>query len=152
MLIGREQIEALIPHAGSMSLLDEVLEWDQASIDCLSRSHLRSDNPLLRDGRLSTVHAVEYGAQAMALHGALLAQQKGQRIGSGYLVALRDLQLEGRYLDDNDAPLLVRAEQLMQQGGHMIYQLRVTQNQQLRISVRATVAATNTAAAAERSG
>jgi predicted hotdog family 3-hydroxylacyl-ACP dehydratase len=55
-----------------MCLLDSVLRWDAEEILCQTGSHLLADNPL-RAGRLGVANAIEYAAQAMAVHGALLA-------------------------------------------------------------------------------
>jgi predicted hotdog family 3-hydroxylacyl-ACP dehydratase len=68
-----ERIRELVPHAGKMCLLERVVDCDTASIRCETRSHLDRANPLRRNGHLSSVCAIEYAAQAMALHGALTA-------------------------------------------------------------------------------
>ena len=77
-MIGRDEILELIPHQGAMCLWEEVVAWDQARIRLRTRSHADPDNPLCGDGMagermLRAVHLCEYGAQAMAVHGALLA-------------------------------------------------------------------------------
>ena len=36
----------LIPHAGTMCLLDAVLAWDERTIHATSAGHARADNPL----------------------------------------------------------------------------------------------------------
>jgi predicted hotdog family 3-hydroxylacyl-ACP dehydratase len=51
--------QALIPHQGTMCLLDEVVAWDADAIHARSRSHSRADNPLRSDGRLRAVHLPE---------------------------------------------------------------------------------------------
>ena len=86
-------IRDLIPHAGLMCLLDRLVAWDDARVTTATRSHLRADNPLLRDGRLHPVNLCEYGAQAVAVHGGLLAHRDGQRVAPGLLVSLRDVWL-----------------------------------------------------------
>ena len=73
-LLAHAELEALIPHAGGMCLLDTVESWDAETIHCRSLSHLRADNPLREKGRLAALHLAEYGAQAMAVHGGLLAR------------------------------------------------------------------------------
>ncbi|MGH8502676.1 MAG: hypothetical protein ACREVE_09435, partial [Gammaproteobacteria bacterium] len=75
--VDKDAIRALIPHAGTMCLLDAVLEWDDESIHCTSETHRAADNPLRREGRLSALHAFEYGAQAVAVHGGLRARAAG---------------------------------------------------------------------------
>ncbi len=126
MSLGRQQLCALIPHAGSMCLLDRVERWDETEILCSTGSHCHPDNPLRRGDRLASIHAMEYGAQAMAVHGGLLAQQRQESIRSGILVAIRDAQLYRDRLDDLANPLQVEAIQLLASGADQIYQVRIS--------------------------
>jgi len=71
-MLTREHILGLIPHQGTMCLLDRVLDWSAGEIVCAASSHLAPDNPLRRDGRLGAICGIEYGLQAAALHGALV--------------------------------------------------------------------------------
>jgi predicted hotdog family 3-hydroxylacyl-ACP dehydratase len=88
----------LLPHAGAMCLLDAVLAWDAHTLDAVSASHAREDNPLRGAHGLHAVHLAEYGAQAMALHGALLARDRGVHTARpGMLVSLRDVLLTVEY-------------------------------------------------------
>ena len=91
--VNKAEIRTLIPHSGSMCLLDSVTEWDDRSINCISNTHRDPANPLRRDGRLSAVHAFEYAAQAAAVHGGLRARSVGVTAPPGYLAALRDAHL-----------------------------------------------------------
>jgi predicted hotdog family 3-hydroxylacyl-ACP dehydratase len=68
-----DAICARLPHAGRMCLLDRLVAWDSESITCHASSHRDADNPLRSGGRLHAVAGVEYAAQAVALHGSLLA-------------------------------------------------------------------------------
>lgn len=147
MLIEREELCSLIPHAGTMCLLDGVQQWDSQSIVCVSQSHRDPANPLrsqTRDGTqhmpsLSAIHAVEYGAQAMAVHGGLLARQSGELAAPGYLAALRDVQLRVATLDQFTTPLIVKAEQVMAGGGNLMYNLHVCSAGVDIVTARATV-------------
>ena len=65
------RIDALVPQQGAMCLLDEVVSFDDRSVVCRTSSHLAPGNPLRCDGRLPAIAGIEYGAQAMAVHGAL---------------------------------------------------------------------------------
>ena len=56
-----------------MVLLDAVESWNAKEIVCITTSHRRADHPLRRDGFLPACAAIEYAAQAMAVHGALTA-------------------------------------------------------------------------------
>ncbi|MBV8741496.1 MAG: hypothetical protein JOZ12_06890, partial [Sinobacteraceae bacterium] len=73
MSLTREWIESHIPHRGTMCLLEEVLSWDATHAQCRSSTHRRADNPLRAYDRLGAACGVEYAAQAMAVHGALMA-------------------------------------------------------------------------------
>ncbi len=66
-------IAARIPHQGAMCLLDAVVDWSETAISCRAVSHADPANPLRADGRLGAAAGIEYAAQAMAVHGALLA-------------------------------------------------------------------------------
>ena len=74
----RVEIERLIPHAGGMCLLERVLAFDDSGLHAQSEAHRDPAHPLRRDGRLSALHLCEYGAQAMAVHGGLLAALEGR--------------------------------------------------------------------------
>src|SRR5215472_13155556 len=90
----------LIPHQGAMCLLDAVLAWDDDGIHASTDSHSRADHPLRGEHGLHAVHLAEYGAQAMAVHGALLARRQGEAAPRpGRLVSLRDVALAVEYVD-----------------------------------------------------
>src|SRR5437762_13790353 len=91
--IHNAEIRTLIPHSGSMCLLDSVTQWDDRSIVCVTNTHRDPANPLRRAGRLSALHAFEYGAQAAAVHGGLRARSAGATAPPGYLAALRNARL-----------------------------------------------------------
>ncbi len=59
-----------------MCLLDAVRDWSAEAITCTATSHTDPANPLRADGRLGAANGIEYAAQAMAIHGALLAGQR----------------------------------------------------------------------------
>jgi len=123
--INKAEIRTLIPHSGEMCLLDEVTEWDDRSIICLTNTHRDPANPLRRDGRLAALHAFEYGAQAAAVHGGLRARSAGATAPPGYLVALRDAYLHATRLDDITLPLQVCASRLFGDSANTVYECRV---------------------------
>jgi len=123
--IDEAEIRTLIPHSGLMCLLDEVTQWDDRSITCVSNTHRDPANPLRRDGHLSALHAFEYGAQAAAIHGGLRARLLGAVAPPGYLAALRDARLHVACLDDIKSPLQIRANRLFGDGANTIYECRI---------------------------
>jgi predicted hotdog family 3-hydroxylacyl-ACP dehydratase len=130
----------LIPHAGSMCLLDAVLAWDEKTIHAISAGHARADNPLRGEHGLHAVHLAEYGAQAMAVHGGLLARADGvEKSRAGRLVSLRDVQLHGEYVDRLDGRLDVHAECLYSDDSGAQYAFRVEHRGHLLATGRAAV-------------
>ena len=137
--INKAEIRTLIPHSGLMCLLDEVTQWDDRSITCVSNTHRDPANPLRRDGRLSALHAFEYGAQAAAVHGGLRARSVGEIAPAGYLAALRDAHLHAARLDDIASPLRICANRLFGDGANTIYECRVLAGNILLANGRITI-------------
>ena len=115
----------LIPHRGAMCLLDRVIAWDTARIHARSESHRRADHPLRSDGKLRAVHLAEYGAQAMAVHGGLLAHVSGGVAAPGFLVSLRGVELGVARIDDLAGSLEVYAEHLLGNESGWQYEFRI---------------------------
>ncbi len=122
--IGPEALRALLPHAGTMCLLDSVARWDAGEIVCTALSHRADDNPLRASGGLDAVAAIEYAAQAIAIHGSLRAPP-GSAPRSGVLGRVSQVQLAARRLDDVDAPLAVSARYLAESSDGCSYDFEV---------------------------
>lgn len=111
MMLDHHAISLLIPHHGSMCLLDTVEAWDAQHIVCTSRQHVLATNPLRTDGEVSCVHGIEFAAQAMAVHGGLLAPASTTpRIG--LLLSLRQCIFHCERLDSIDVPLIIEAARI----------------------------------------
>jgi predicted hotdog family 3-hydroxylacyl-ACP dehydratase len=115
-----------IPHQGSMCLLDCVEAWDQQRIRCRASSHRAAGNPLRAYGRLGAVCGIEYAAQAMAVHGALLAPPDSSGARVGYLVSVRGTRLQVPRLDDIAADLVVEATCITRSENNILYQFGVS--------------------------
>jgi predicted hotdog family 3-hydroxylacyl-ACP dehydratase len=139
IVINKAEIRTLIRHAGRMCLLDSVIEWDDQSIVCISNTHRDAANPLRRDGRLSALHAFEYGAQAVAVHGGLRARAAGVAAPPGYLAALRDARLQVIHLDDVTSPLQIYAYRLFGDVANTVYECRVSAGDVLLANGRITI-------------
>lgn len=137
--INKAEIRTLIPHSGLMCLLDEVTQWDDRSITCVTNTHRAPANPLRRDGRLSALHAFEYGAQAAAIHGGLRARLVGAAAPPGYLAALRDARLHVERLDDITSALQICANRLFGDGSNTVYECRVSAGNVLLANGRITI-------------
>lgn len=129
----------LIPHAGSMCLLDEVRDWDALRLHARSSSHRRADNPLRADGMLHAVNLCEYAAQAMALHGALRAREAGGKARPGLLVALRDVDLHVERIDGLEGRLQVHVECLIAMADSLQYAFRAEHRGRMLACGRAAI-------------
>ncbi|PXV55391.1 Predicted 3-hydroxylacyl-ACP dehydratase, HotDog domain [Dyella jiangningensis] len=130
----------LIPHQGAMCLLDSVAAWDETTIHAVADSHALADHPLRGPDGLHAVHLAEYGAQAMAVHGALLSREQGEtKARPGRLVSLRDVSLAVEYVDPACGRLDVHAESLYAEPAGAQYAFRVEQNGRVLVSGRAAV-------------
>jgi predicted hotdog family 3-hydroxylacyl-ACP dehydratase len=138
-MIERAQIMAMIPHQGSMCLHDEVLDWNGDSLRLRSAGHRSPAHPLRSDGQLAALHLCEYGAQAMAVHGGLLAQQRGETAAPGLLVSLRQVELRCARVDTLPGDLITSAERLHGDGSSWQYAFRVHHGDTLLVSGRAAV-------------
>ena len=137
--LGRDKILGMIPHAGAMCLLDEVLSWDKDSVRCLSHRYRQADNPLRRaDGTLGAACGIEIAAQTMAVHGRLTAGQGGEP-RPGYLVSLRGVRLAAALLDGAAGPLVIGARLVQGDGSGATYEFAITAEGKTWLTGRATV-------------
>lgn len=138
-MLDRPWIASRIPHQGSMCLLEEVTSWDVETVVCRATSHRTPDNPLRAHGRLGGACGIEYAAQAMAVHGALLAQPDRPAPKAGFLVSVRGVKLHAERLDDISEDLTVTASRLMGDENNIVYQFSVAVADRLLLEGRATV-------------
>jgi predicted hotdog family 3-hydroxylacyl-ACP dehydratase len=137
-MLDRTAIAARIPHQGYICLLDTVRDWNASIIQCTASSHRRADNPLRDAERLGIAAGIEYAAQAMALHGGLLADSS-QPPRHGYLASVRSVNFHTLRLDDQPADLLVEAERLSGDANQVLYRFAVSAAGQLLLDGRAAV-------------
>ncbi|AWV06021.1 phosphotransferase [Marilutibacter maris] len=137
-LLDRADILGLVPHQGAMCLWNAVLAWDAERIRVRADSHRDPAHPLRRHGRLGAVHLCEYGAQAMAVHGGLLAADAPPR--AGLLVALRGVALSLARIDDLPGPLIGEAERLADSAAGQLYGFRILHDGRTIAQGRAMVA------------
>jgi len=138
-LIDRQEILSLIPHQGAMCLWDRVLDWDADSIRLAAGNHRDPAHPLRGRGRLHAVHLCEYGAQAMAVHGGLLAREAGGMAPPGMLVALRGVELRVGRIDDLAGDLEGHAQVLARSEASQQYAFRISHQGMLLAEGRAAV-------------
>ena len=138
-MLAKPEWEHLIPHRGAMSLLDAVLDWDDARIHMRAISHADANHPLRSNGMLRAVHLCEYGAQAMAVHGGLIARRMGKVAAPGLLVSLRGVRLQVARIDDLHGAIDVHAVKLLDSGSSWQYEFHIEHWGRLLAEGRAAV-------------
>jgi predicted hotdog family 3-hydroxylacyl-ACP dehydratase len=138
-----------------MCLLDEVLMWDLARIRCRSSTHRSAANPLRAQGRLGAACGIEYAAQAMAVHGALIASRTESSTGAdtapaapletagprvvGYLASVRNVTLFVSRLDDLGGDLIATAELVTGDASTVLYNFSIHSGARPLVEGRATI-------------
>jgi predicted hotdog family 3-hydroxylacyl-ACP dehydratase len=137
--LDRAGIAARIPHGGRMCLLDALLWWSADGIRCRAVSHRDPGHPLRHGDALPAPVAIEYAAQAMALHGALCAAP-GAAPRAGFLAAVRGVRLRVPRLDTVEGALIVSAQRLAGDSGQALYTFALhDESDALLVEGRATV-------------
>jgi len=130
-----------------MCLLESVTRWDEGQIACRANSHRNPDNPLRTEGRegheghqgqLGAAVGIEYAAQAMAVHGALLSQATSTP-RQGYLVSVRAVKLHVDRLDELPGDLEIYAQRIAGDEGTAMYQFSIGHDGQAVMEGRASV-------------
>jgi predicted hotdog family 3-hydroxylacyl-ACP dehydratase len=139
--VGDVNIRELVPHGGSMCLLERIVSSSEREIVCATRSHCAPDNPLRFGGQLAALHLAEYGAQATAVHGGLAARANNEftPMRGGMLAAIRDLKLEVARLDDLTEEILVSATKLFGNADGQIYSFKASAGERILATGRVSV-------------
>jgi len=123
-ILDRAGIAQRIPHRGSMCLLEKLESWDAQRIQCSTTTHRDADNPLRTASGLLAPNAIEYAAQAMALHGGLTASA-GQAPSAGYLASVRSVRFCVERLDHVEGAMQVHASRLSGDERQVLYEFDV---------------------------
>jgi predicted hotdog family 3-hydroxylacyl-ACP dehydratase len=122
-----------------MCLLDEVLDWSTTTIRCRAATHRSPDNPLRAHGQLGAACGIEYAAQAMAVHGVLLAGTAAPPRG-GVLASTRGVTFAVARLDDCAGDLVASATYVHGDAAMVLYDFSVADAERVLLSGRATIA------------
>jgi predicted hotdog family 3-hydroxylacyl-ACP dehydratase len=146
MHLDRAWIESRLPHRGRMCLLDEVLTWNAEAIRCRSGNHRAADHPLREHGRLGIACGIEYAAQAMAVHGALVAGLVAATAGlsvnrsrAGYLTSVRSVRFHALRLDDIADDLVCDATRIAGDGQSVLYEFTLHAGNRALLAGRAGI-------------
>jgi predicted hotdog family 3-hydroxylacyl-ACP dehydratase len=146
--VNKTEICQLLPHSGTMCLIDEIVSWDAKTLVARTESHLRADNPLRYDASVSSIIGIEYAAQTMALHAGLLYRQESNSASmpekkGGYLATLRNIQLHADKLYSPEeviqSALEVSVLVLMSDSQGYTYEFNITCNTIKLLSGKLTI-------------
>ena len=140
MRLDRRWILEHIPHQEAMCLLDEVLSWDATHTRCRSSTHRSLENPLRAHGRLGCACGIEYAAQTMAVHGALVATAAGAVARPGFLASVRGVRLNIDRLDDVEGDLVTVVDRVAGDASTALYEFSVSAQEVVLLSGRAAIA------------
>lgn len=133
----RPFIRSCLPHGDGMCLLEQVIDWDDSMIACLTRRTGVADHPLRRDGRVHAVIAAEYAAQATAVHGALRAPHTIPR--EGRVAGIRNLVWHEPDLAAQ-LPAGVRCHEQLSQPQAIVYDFELSADETPLVTGQVTVA------------
>jgi predicted hotdog family 3-hydroxylacyl-ACP dehydratase len=129
MSLDHAGIAARIPHRGRMCLLERLESWSAGEIRCSADNHRAPDHPLRQGDRLLAPVAIEYAAQATALHQALQAEAAGASSAAaarpGFIASAREVRLHRHRLDDVAGRLQVHAERQHGDERQSVYRFSV---------------------------
>ena len=118
--------------------LDAVVNWDATHIVCHSGQHRAPDNPLKNCQHLSSIHGIEFAAQAMAVHRGLVAGE-APTPQFGLLLSVRDCRFLTTRLDDIAGVLSIKAVVLGSSGNTQTYHFEVDAGARRLLEGRASV-------------
>jgi len=113
-----------IPHSGTMCLLERLQSWDEQAIHCTTATHASPGNPLRTADGLLAPTLIEYAAQAMALHGGLLAPEDSEP-SAGFLASARNVRFGVLRVDDIAGALNVHANRISGDTSQVLYEFAV---------------------------
>lgn len=117
-------VAGLVPHAGHMCLLDRVVACSEEAITCVAVGHRDPTNPLREGERLPALAAIEYAAQAMAAHGALVAGAEPAK--PGLLASARGVTLAVDRLDTIEDDLVITARAQSRDARTLLYDFDIS--------------------------
>lgn len=137
MQLDHAWIAAHIPHQGAMCLLHAVQSWHADRLHCNALSHNAFDNPLRARGQLAAACGIEYAAQAMAVHGALIADGTPQR--QGFLASVRGVTLHVARLDDIADEISIEVARFSGDDNTILYDFFIKSDCKMLLEGRAAV-------------
>jgi predicted hotdog family 3-hydroxylacyl-ACP dehydratase len=113
------EIAALVPHSGSMVLLDRIIDYDDQGL--IAELVVRGDGLLGDDKAVPAWAGIEYMAQTIAAYVGIKARQANEPIRLGFLLGTRFYNSNVAAFEVG-ATLMIRVEKIIQDDGLGVFE------------------------------
>ncbi len=116
-------VNALLPHAPPMVLLDEVLGWEQGKV--ATALTIRPESPFFsQEGGVPSYIGLEYMAQTCGVYAGIEAKNQEQPVRLGFLLGTRNFHasIDRFLLGDR---LVIEATEVFRQDGMGVFDCRI---------------------------
>lgn len=117
-------IDDLVPHSGTMSLLDNTLSSDENSLT--ATVSMRPDSLFATEAGVPAWVGIEYMAQAIAAFAGVQAKQAGEEIRIGFLVGSRKYTCNSPYFPVGATLTIHVTQELQGENGLGVFACRIT--------------------------
>ncbi len=136
-MITNYPIDELVPHSGTMSLLDQVIEYDNDWL--IAEVGIRPDTLFLTEEAVPAWVGIEYMAQAIAAFAGIHAKAQQQDVKLGFLLGSRKYSSSHSHFALGSC-LQIRVEKEMQsEEGLGVFNCTITSADDLLVSARLNV-------------
>lgn len=126
-------VAEVVPHAGRMLLIDEILDYSSGSLTaCVS---IRESSLFLTGNAVPAWVGIEYMAQAIAAWAGVQARLRGEPVKAGYLLGSRQYQASHPVFTLGDTLTIVVSKQY-HEGELAVFDCKISGSQ---VSVSATL-------------
>ena len=122
-----------------MSMLDSVIDWSDNSITCVTSTHRHASNPLMVGANLPSLCLIEYGAQAAAVHAALVANRVDGQGKPAYIGNLKNIEWKEALVDSALPTLTITANLVASSASGAIYDIEASAEQETLLTASMTL-------------
>ncbi len=133
---GYPQMSELIPHTGSMVLVDELTHWAPGEARCQLK--IKPDSTFVVDGRVNTVVCIEYMAQTVAASFGYQGFVGGEGVRVGMIIGCRRFDIEVPHLEVGD-DLIIDVRELRGQEDISVFECAITRGDESVASAQLTL-------------
>lgn len=110
-IVGREQIEKIIPHKRSMTLIDSVFSFSRGNLK--AGAVIGGDSPFVRDGKVPAYIAFELIAQSISAYSYLSGLRNGDDPAIGFILKVTDFNMMRSFFCVGDQAEIIIEEDIV---------------------------------------